>query len=109
LIATQVPVQSWIEHIGDPTLADAIFGPPGSQRPQPQSERRFHEKNPFVLDEIRQVWKVGKHQRRFAPIKWTVCSGTGGHNQAERVVSLSGIRTRTNSQYCPGSTVNHYV
>jgi DNA replication protein DnaC len=25
IIATQVPVQSWIEHIGDPTLADAIL------------------------------------------------------------------------------------
>lgn len=25
IIATQVPVKSWIEHIGDPTLADAIL------------------------------------------------------------------------------------
>ena len=25
IIATQVPVENWIEHIGDPTLADAIL------------------------------------------------------------------------------------
>ena len=25
IIATQVPIENWIEHIGDPTLADAIL------------------------------------------------------------------------------------
>ena len=25
IIATQVPIANWIEHIGDPTLADAIL------------------------------------------------------------------------------------
>jgi hypothetical protein len=34
-----------------------------------------------------------KTRRRFAPIKWTVCSGTTGHNKTEQVVSLSGIRS----------------
>lgn len=41
-----------------------------------------------TLDEINQVWEVGKHQRCFAPIKWTVCSRTTGHNKMERMVSV---------------------
>jgi IS5 family transposase len=34
-----------------------------------------------------------KRRRRFVPIRWTVCSGTAGHNKAERVDSLSGTGT----------------
>ena len=54
IIATQVPVENWIENIG-PTLADAILDRSGSQRPQNKFERRIHAKNPLVLDEINQV------------------------------------------------------
>ena len=61
IIATQVPIENWIEQIGDPTLADAILDRSGTQRPQDKIERRVHAKNPFVLDEIRQLWEDRKN------------------------------------------------
>jgi hypothetical protein len=32
--------------------------------------------------------RQGKTQRRFAPMTWTVCSGTAGHNKAEQVLTF---------------------
>jgi DNA replication protein DnaC len=46
IIATQLPIENWIEHIGDPTLADAIL------------DRLVHNSHKIILkgDSMRKVY-----------------------------------------------------
>jgi hypothetical protein len=49
--------------------------------PKRRDLKRFHEENPFVLDEIRQVWKVGR-----ISVAWLRSSGLFATKQVVRIL-----------------------